>query len=71
LTERPGGARHDARHLRFQPVNFEESDMSKYEGFGSVRKTVEKAFAAVASAAILMSVGTVTVAMCFPGLGVA
>jgi hypothetical protein len=45
--------------------------MSKYEGFGSVRKTVEKAFAAVASAAILMSVGTVTVAMCFPGLGVA
>jgi hypothetical protein len=71
LTERPGGARHDARHLRFQAVNFEERDMSKYEGSGSVRKAIEKAFAAVASVAILVSVGTATVAMCFPTLGVA
>ncbi len=37
----------------------------------SVRKTIEKTFAAIASLAILALVGTATVAMCFPGLGAA
>lgn len=55
----------------FNPVNFEEIDMSNHGGSFSVRKVIEKAFAAIASAAILASVGTATVAMCFPGLGVA
>lgn len=45
--------------------------MSNHGGSFSVRKVIEKAFAAIASAAVLASVGTATVAMCFPGLGVA
>jgi hypothetical protein len=69
LTEASGGRRHHVRHLRFQSQLFEESDMSIYGG--SVRKTIEKAFTAIASLAILALVGTATLAMCFPGLGAA